>query len=120
MFYFAMQLRADFHIRRIINGVDVYSVAPKFRGLVAALEADADRAAWAALCPGEPLPIRPEMAMSTEILEEALGRFKDERAKYRFPIKPISTDPRLHVPYRHVKHGIPWAGPMTITRHMEA
>ena len=112
MFYFEAQIRADFWTCGAPNGRG-RSVAPKYKGIAAALEADADRAAWTALWPGKTMPKRPDMAMPPELLDDILERFKDDREKYqRCSIKSISTDPRLYVPYNHVKEGIPWALPV--------
>lgn len=108
IFYLKAQMSDDFWIPG--KSSRRRTVAPKYRELVTALEADADRAAWKALYPGKSMPKRLNATISPEALEEAIEKFSKDREKYHLVSRPISANPELYVPYNHI-NGIPWGLP---------
>lgn len=107
MFWLDIQLRDDF---LFYDPRGRRRVALKYKGVIGALEADADRAAWAALYPGKPMPKCKDMPIFPEPLDDIIERFKDAREKYRRKSSnSISTDPRLYVPWNHRDAGPPFA-----------
>lgn len=72
----------------------------------------ADRFAWNAVFPDQPIPICPRRTHSAEYVSEWLERLDARYGRSgRREMKPLPTDPLCHVPWQHVKRGIPYERP---------
>lgn len=71
-------------------------------------EAIADRYAWNALFPEDPLPIDPQRLVSSDYLNEWAARLP-EHMKRTTRSESREQDPGKWVPAKHVRKGIPWA-----------
>ncbi|WP_367852630.1 hypothetical protein [Rhodanobacter lycopersici] len=75
---------------------------------LAVAEAIADRYAWSALFPGEPLPADPQRVVSGDYLNEWMERLP-EHLRRTTRSRSREQDPGKWVPTKHVSKGIPWA-----------
>ncbi len=82
------------------------------------IEMRADRAAWSALYPGQPIPVVPERRELVGELERFYARHQPifEGWQKREPREPITTEPGYMVPHRHAREGIPWSEVVTTAR----
>jgi hypothetical protein len=67
-------------------------------GLHDCLNMRADRYAWAEICPGGNMPVRPDNGGIIDRFDEFLQRHHDELQRHRPTIKPLPTAPGTFVP----------------------